>query len=141
MEIREATILDAGHIASLATQLGHKSSPEEITERMDNILSDQSQHIFVAEEDGKVLGFIYVIACWELLSGLQGRIWGLDVDKNTQGKGVGSKLVAEAEKWAKEQGCKSMKVNSNVLREGAHKFYEKNGYVKYKEQAIFKKAL
>jgi len=110
-------------------------------ERLEKIIEDPEQVIFVAKDSGRVLGFVSVVAFWEILSGHQGRVWGLDVDENTQGKGIGRALMDRAEEWAKEQGCVSMKVNSNVMRTGAHKFYEKIGYIKYKEQAIFKKKL
>src|SRR6266550_2924266 len=40
-----------------------------------------------------------------------------------------------------KQGCKSMSVRSNVIRERAHKFYERNGYEHYKTQKSFRKPL
>jgi GNAT superfamily N-acetyltransferase len=54
---------------------------------------------------------------------------------------VGARLLASAEEWARKRGCKSMSVRSNVIRERAHKFYERNGYEHYKTQKAFRKKL
>jgi hypothetical protein len=48
-------------------------------------------------------------------------------------------LLAAAEAWAREQGFASMRVRSNVLRERAHRFYLREGYLEKKRQAVFLK--
>jgi len=142
LKTRIVKVSDSAEIARLSTELGHKISSKEAQYNLKGILKDPSQDIIVIEHVGvRLLGFVYIFTMAELYSGVQGRIWGLIVDQNAQGMGIGTRLVAEAEKLAKKKGCTSMKVNSNVMRTGAHKFYEKVGYVKYKEQAIFKKSL
>ncbi len=141
VKIRLAALSDAAKIADLSCQLSHGASPREMSERLSVILKDPLQAVFVADVDGKVMGYVNVVAYYELLSGSQGRIWGLVVDESSRGLGLGRKLMEEAEKWAKAKGSPNMKVNSNVKRLEAHKFYEKIGYEKYKEQALFRKDL
>ena len=95
----------------------------------------------MAEADGMVIGFVCAGIRTEILSGLQARIDGVVVDANFRGGGVGRKLMETVEKWAKENGSKTMKLNSNVKRLESHKFYEKIGYTKRKEQVSFCKEL
>ena len=46
-----------------------------------------------------------------------------------------------AEDWACQHDCPSMSVRSNVIRDRAHKFYERQGYEHYKTQKAFRKTL
>jgi len=46
-----------------------------------------------------------------------------------------------AEQWARVHGFALMRVRSNVVRERAHRFYEREGYARVKTQAVFRKAL
>jgi GNAT superfamily N-acetyltransferase len=55
--------------------------------------------------------------------------------------GAGARLLEVAEEWSRKQGCRSMSVRSNVIRERAHKFYERQGYEHYKSQKAFRKSL
>lgn len=140
--VRKAEPADAEIIAELSIQLDHKLTQAEAKERIEKISRDDDQEIFVVEDIGfKVLGFINVTAHYEMLSGVQGRLGGLVVDENARGIGLGRTLMDAAEKWVKDKGTETMKVNSNVVRIDSHKFYEKMGYEKYKEQAVFKKKL
>ena len=50
-----------------------------------------------------------------------------------------SGLLAAAEAWAREHGFASMRVRSNILRERAHRFYLREGYIEKKRQAVFLK--
>ena len=53
----------------------------------------------------------------------------------------GAELLVAAERWAVKNGCKSMSVRSNVIRDRAHAFYLRNGYEHYKTQKAFRKSL
>jgi len=140
--VREAEQSDAKIIADLSIQLDHELSQAEAKKHIQNISKVKDQEIFVVEDTGfKVLGFVNVTAHYEMLSGVQARLGGLVIDKNARGIGLGRTLMQTAEKWAKQKGSKTMKVNSNVVRTDSHKFYEKMGYKKYKHQVVFKKTL
>jgi len=139
--IRTAKLEDAKDIAKLSLQMDHDMTEEEARERLENILKDNTQVLLAAEVDGKVMGYNSVSASYELLNGVQARIEGLVVDESTRGLGLGRKLMERAEEWAKEKGSKSMKLPTNVKRIEAHKFYEKIGYTKTREQIAYKKIL
>jgi GNAT superfamily N-acetyltransferase len=54
---------------------------------------------------------------------------------------VGLKLLERAEQWAREKGCTMVGLRSNVIRDRAHAFYERNGYEHFKTQKSFRKQL
>ena len=58
-----------------------------------------------------------------------------------QSQGAGALLMQAAEAWSRKKKCVNMSVRSNGIRERAHKFYERQGYVHYKTQKAFRKPL
>ena len=68
-------------------------------------------------------------------------IGGLVVEKNHRRKGVGRKLMEEAERWAKDQGCSIVRLSSSSSRTPSHQFYELLGYTNLKTQYAFIKFL
>ncbi len=66
---------------------------------------------------------------------------GLVVADSARGIGIGAALLAAAEAWARAAGFALMRVRSNVVRERAHRFYEREGYCRVKAQAVFHKSI
>ncbi|AKM18320.1 MULTISPECIES: GNAT family N-acetyltransferase [Bacillaceae] len=131
MEIRKATSNDIPELASLMEQLGYPTSVEQMRIRFSNIESNPSYHTLVAEYDGKVVGMIGLCTgVFYELDGSYVRIVALVVDSNYRSKGIGRKLIEEAESWAKRQGAISIGVNSGNRTERltAHQFYINMGY-------------
>jgi PhnO protein len=54
---------------------------------------------------------------------------------------VGKLLLEAAVGWAAEQGYGKLRVRSNVVREEAHRFYEREGFQRIKTQAVFDRKL
>ena len=52
------------------------------------------------------------------------------VSPSAQGKGIGKKLLAAADDYAREQGCTSIYMTVITVREELIAWYEKNGYQK-----------
>src|SRR6267154_4044006 len=77
----------------------------------------------------------------DLESEVRAEVNGLVVAEGQRSLGAGARLLAAAENWARKHGCKNMSVRSNVIRERAHKFYERDGYEHYKTQKSFRKPL
>lgn len=80
--------------------------------------------IFKAEEDKEILGVGY--GKYEC-----GVSWidGLIIDKKYLGKGIGSKLLNEIEKWSKKTGGHKVILYTGEKWDSRN-FYEKNGYKK-----------
>jgi GNAT superfamily N-acetyltransferase len=126
--IRPARGADRADLARLATQLGYPMSEEEAGERLPRIA-------------GRVAGWLQVsrVRVFESEDGVE--IGGLVVDEALRSRGIGARLLAEAERWARERGCVRMRVRSNVVRERAHAFYRSAGFSEVKTQRVFEKAL
>src|SRR6266850_1493366 len=126
LKIRRAKSADTQRIAELSGQLGYPATAAQMRERLRGIKPVSQHAVLVAEtaEDG-VIGWLHVSREPLLEVEIRAEVNGLVV----------------AEEWARKHGCKSMSVRSNVIRERAHKFYERNGYEHYKTQKSFRKPL
>jgi GNAT superfamily N-acetyltransferase len=142
LKIRRGKSTDAPQIAALAGQLGYPATEAQIRKRLRGIKPPSQNAVFVADsaKDG-VIGWLHVSEEPLLESEMRAEVNGLVVADGQRSLGAGAKLLAAAEDWARKHGCKSMSVRSNVIRERAHKFYERNGYEHYKTQKSFRKPL
>ena len=142
LKIRRAKTADAPQLAELATQLGYPSTAAQLSQRLRRISPASQNAVFVAEAKGAgVVGWLHVSKQALLESDIRAEVNGLVVKEGHRSLGAGARLIAAAEDWARKHGCRSMSVRSNVIRERAHKFYERNGYQHYKTQKSFRKPL
>lgn len=140
--IRTARMEDAERLAELATQLGYPSTANEMEARLGRILPDQDHVVYVAEVPGEgVRGFAHVCAGIALESGPRAELLALVTEAALRSRGLGSRLVAEAERWARAKGLTTLCVRCNVVRKDAHRFYERLGYQCSKTQKYFRKSL
>lgn len=143
ISVRVASESDAEAIASLSAQLGYPTSVDEMRERYLRIRAERNSEVFVAEraEDSRVVGWTHVVPRLQLEDAPHAELAGLVVDESVRSTGVGAALLAAAEDWARAQGFSTMRLRSNVIRERAHRFYEREGYRRIKSQAVFRKPL
>lgn len=142
LRIRIAKNGDAARLADLSGQLGYPATPAQIRQRLRGIQPSAHHALFVVEtKDAGVIGWIHVSKQPLLEVDLRAEINGLVVAENHRSLGAGARLLAAAEDWARKHGCKGMSVRSNVIRERAHQFYERNGFEHYKTQKSFRKPL
>jgi GNAT superfamily N-acetyltransferase len=127
--IRTATPADTPALAELATHLGYPTSEPEMAARFARIFGRDDHETFVAERDGRVVGFAGVMhGLSYAYDSPYARLLALVVEPGERGRGTGAMLVREAERWAREQGSDSLHLTTNLRREGAHRFYEGLGY-------------
>lgn len=81
-------------------------------------------NFLLAEAEGKLNGCVYVE-----LRGERSYLGLLSVDPATQQRGLGSKLMIEAERYCRERGSRAMDILIVSLREELPAFYQKRGYV------------
>lgn len=142
LAIRAPEPRDYARMAELAGQFTHKSSAEEIARRLSGMRGSSEHAVFVAEAaDGEIAGWIGVFVYQCVEADARAEISGLVVDERLRSLGIGRRLVERAEEWAREQGCKTVGVRSNVIRIRAHAFYERLGYEHFKTQKSFRKRL
>ena len=140
--VRRARAADVRQLAPLCGQLGYPSSEKEVRLRVALIESAPKNVLWVADAgEGKLAGFLNAFVMTTIDSGARVEIAALVVDDAKRSRGVGKLLIERAESWARENGCKAIGLRSNVIRERAHNFYERLGYVHYKTQKAFRKAL
>ena len=140
-KIRKVEISDADQIRKLCLQLDKKISQNDLEERIKLVSKIKNINMFVLVDRSKVIGFVLIAIRWEFIAGEQAVVEGLVVDGKYRGQGLGKLLMAEAEDWSRKRKMDLVRLNSNVTRKEAHKFYEKIGYEKTKEQAIFNKKI
>ena len=140
--LRAATAADAEALASLSGQLGYPADAATIARRLDSIAAHDAGVVLAAVvAKGTPVGFAHVQPRHLLIAEPFAELTALVVAETTRGQHVGSALLAAAEAWAREQGLTSMRVRSNVIRDRAHSFYLREGYVEKKRQAVFVKRL
>ena len=127
--VRDAAPADEQVIGDLLEQLGHPISPETTRHQLAFLAGTGHDRVLVAEGDSVVLGVLSLhwtplLHCDKPL----GRVTALVVDEAARGRGIGSRLVAEAERVLREAGCSAVEVTSNVRRVEAHDFYRGLGY-------------
>ena len=126
--IRPAETSDAEAIAALFTDEGYPAGPSDIVERMARFGSEHSR-VIVAEHEGALLGFIalHAIPRFEHEDRIL-RVLALVVDAGARERGVGRRLMNEAERIAGELGAAFVEVTAGHHRPDAFRLYESLGY-------------
>jgi GNAT superfamily N-acetyltransferase len=140
--IRRARSSDAARIAELSEELGYPATAKDISQRMGRLRAAPPNALFVAgSPDAVIVGWTHVSVTHLVESGTRAELNSLIVADGQRSLGAGARLLAAAEAWARKHGCSSMSVRSNVVRDRAHAFYEREGYEHYKTQKAFRKYL
>jgi len=140
--IRAARPGDYARMAQLAGQLTYESSADDIARRVRGMNGSAEHAVFVAEsEEAGVLGWIGLCVLHMVEADARAEVSGLVVDERTRSKGVGRLLLDRGEEWAREKGCSQIGLRTNVIRERAHAFYERQGYKHVKTQKTYRKDL
>ncbi|MBE6712391.1 MAG: GNAT family N-acetyltransferase [Ruminococcaceae bacterium] len=148
MEIRFAKEEDLDGINSLLYQVlevHHKGRPDlffgGVKKYTDDeilaILKNEETPVFVAAEDGKVLGYAFCIFTEVKGSHILKDVKtlyldDLCVDEHSRGKHVGKALYEHVLSFARESGCYNLTLNVWSCNESAMGFYEKMGLVPQK---------
>jgi ribosomal protein S18 acetylase RimI-like enzyme len=126
--LRPATADDAERIAALFTEEGYPAGPSDILARLERF-DDPHSRVVVADFDGEVLGFIAVHAMprFEHDDRIV-RILALVVDSGVRERGVGHRLMDEAERLGRDMGGTFIEVTAGHHRPEARHLYESVGY-------------
>ncbi len=142
--VRRAVTDDAGRILDLLMQVeevhrkgrpdlfrehGIKFSPSELL----SVMSDDASPVFVAEYNGKVVGYVFCI-----ISEIKGSTMLHDmknvhledvcVDEECRRMGIGGLLMGYVTDWARSIGCTHMDLDVWEFNDGARRFYERYGF-------------
>ena len=141
--IRAAVESDVATLASLATELGYPAQAQDMRERLARVSAEGAGIVLVAVTGlhSAVVGWTHVVERLNLEEPPFAELAGLIVAEGARSLGIGAALLRAAEQWALERGLTRLRVRSNVLRERAHGFYRRSGYVERKRQVVFDKPL
>lgn len=129
---------DARAVAALLPDLGYEATPDQVAHRLAALREWPDQEAFVAvDAAGALVGLCHVQGVRMLISDGYAEIQALVVSAACQGQGIGKRLVAHANAWAFARGYGRVRLRSNVVREGAHAFYEHLGFEKSKASYAF----
>jgi N-acetylglutamate synthase-like GNAT family acetyltransferase len=138
--LRGARLDDAAALADLVTQLGYPSQPEQVVARLTALLP-ADQGLLVAEVNGAVVGMVHVNRWANLVVDDTAEIAALIVGNEWRSQGIGHALLGAAEDWAKQRGCSTLQVRTNIVRQRAHEFYFQNGFRQAKTSLTLVKQL
>ena len=142
VKIRRARLSDARRMAELSHELGYPTTTAQMAKRLKKLQRATASGVFVAESpEAGVVGWGHVSVNHLVDVGTRAEMNGIIVSEKHRSLGAGAQLMDVMEDWARKRGCPSMSVRSNVIREHAHKFYERQGYEHYKTQKAFRKPL
>lgn len=142
MHVRRMTEEDAEAVNELVRQLGYPSDLGKTQTAIRAVLGSDVGDAFVAEDaDGTIIGWAHVFIVPYIESGPNAELGGLVVDERYRGAGAGRALIDHVEAWARERGAGELCLRTNIVRDGAHKFYEHLGFEKQKTQHKFRRKL
>ena len=136
--IRLAQLSDRDQLVRLREALWPKSSAEELTRELTQILEGKAPVtmpliILVAEASDRILAGFLKIDLRSHADGCNpsrpvGSVGGWYVAENHRHRGIGRKLLAGAEDWARSQGCVEMASDTWVDNEVSQRVHEALGY-------------
>jgi ribosomal protein S18 acetylase RimI-like enzyme len=127
--VRIAASVDADLVAAVAALLPQlsRSAPPPTVEQLARIVADPATTLFVAEDDGRIVGSL-TLAAFEIPTGRRAWIEDVVTDAAARGKGVASALVDAAVAHAAELGARTVDLTSRPDRKDANRLYVKLGF-------------
>lgn len=139
--IRPMMAGDLGSAQALLGQLGYPMEPGEAARRFETVIAAPAHSLLVAEVDGGVCGLVHVFARPALEKPPEAVVQSLVIDETVRGTGIGRKLMAAAEGWAREHGFETVAVATQVARSDANAFYERLGYERAATSHLLRKRI
>lgn len=125
--------VDELHIQHHPERFRSPGFPPRTYDYLEQVVASPHQSFLLAEVDGAVRGLVHV-AVYEapaiplFVPRLNAVVSDLVVTRAARGRGIGRRLLAEAEAWAQLHGASSVELSVYEFNEGARRFYEAVGY-------------
>jgi len=131
IKIRKVALCDVKSLLPLISQLGYPIKEEDLIARIALYQHSINDYAWVALDEEEIIGCV-ALHLFDFFHSTEryARIVSLVIKDPYRGKGVGSRLIARAERFAKEKGCSTLEVTSSLKRAklGVHTFYAHRGY-------------
>jgi len=126
----------------LFRSLGYEIPAEDLRSRFAAITRRDAHAAFVARDaDGGLLGLIHVYIRAALEKPVEAVIQSLVVAEAARRRGIGKRLVREAERWAHTRGVSSISLHTQLHRSDAEAFYASDGFAETAQARLMRKKL
>ena len=124
---------------------GPENTFESLYKENEEILSSESQILFLAEDNDKIIGFADCSLRDDYVEGTHGGVIGylegIYIDPPYRMKGIAKALVSLCEDWAREKGCKEFASDCELYNDESYRFHLKIGFKEANRLICFVKEL
>lgn len=129
--IKEATYQDKDEVFELINELERYTLDKDLFDKQYNICMNQNHFYLYVYKDGDIKGCISLYLHNYLHHQKQtGEIGELIVKEKYRNRHIGEQLLEYVENKGKELDLEEICLSSGMIREDAHRFYERHGYIK-----------
>jgi GNAT superfamily N-acetyltransferase len=130
-QIRKCHSEDFDDVASLLRQLWPEKRLDAASLRMvfQRAVTSESQTYLCVIDGERIVGFGSLTLknnLWQ--QGYLAHIDELVVDSDYRGRGIGTQLLNQLVRLARDRGCRRVELDSAFHREQAHQFYQQHGF-------------
>ncbi|MCL2706159.1 MAG: GNAT family N-acetyltransferase [Spirochaetaceae bacterium] len=138
IQFRDIKKQDIEKMVQMSAEVGYKIRYEKFSERISELIKNSNIGVIAAaNEENKIVGWVQLEISNFIFSDKACNILGVFIDKNYRGNQIGRKLIEKAQEWAREKGCISFKISSDITRIDSHAFYKHMGFKHIKTEQIF----
>lgn len=145
MIIRQAVKSDISAIAQMAVLMWNSHSVDDLTDEFENIVDTDDSVIFLACENGKLIGFAQCQLRYDYVEGTNsspvGYLEGIFVQEEYRNKGCAKSLLKECEKWAISKDCSEFASDCELNNNNSLKFHLKTEFTEVNRIICFMKKL
>ena len=138
MQIRELDLKELEMAYELVSQLRTTLSYKEFDDLIYDMRHMEYKMFGIMERD-RLITYAGVSICTNLYHKRHLYIYDFVTDKKYRGKNYGKTMLEYLKDFARVGMCENLVLSSGLLKEGAHKFYEKHDFVK--KSYMFVKAI
>ena len=140
--IRRCMVSDTAPIHNLGMSiLGYNFSVEQVEANIRRLIGQPTDLLLVAERGDEVVGFVHATNHDPVYAPPMKSIVALAVKDEFRHQGLGRRLVAAVEDWARETGASGVRVNADVMMSEALTFYKSQGFDYIRTQYNFRKMI
>ena len=145
MEARPVRPKERAEWLRLRRALWPDADPDELSREMEQLLHSRRHSTFVVTRPDGGLAGVLEASLRDVAEGCSttpvGYVEGWYVDPDVRRRGIGRRLMAVAEAWARSQGCREIASDSILDNVAGHAAHRAIGYVEVERAVHFRKAL
>jgi GNAT superfamily N-acetyltransferase len=128
LEFRELTAPDIDAIVPLANKLHPHMDAEAVRACVTEMFSYATYRCFGIWQNDQLVAMSNGWITVRIYSGKQLEVDNVIVDPDLRSQGVGKYFFEHIDRWAIQNGCKTIELNTFVANSKSHKFYFNEGY-------------